>query len=485
MRKKTIAMLAVFCMVIMSVTLMFTGCNKKSAQEKVKITGQAKAGETLDQTALRVAKQVAKGKDITLHVLVTWDAPGTALTKLIPDWEKETGVKVKTEPLSTLEMAQKVNLELSSGEPEYDIIQYDGYIRKPVIENPGVMNLDPYLEKYPFDFKGLVNTKAEFWGVADDGSHRALPFYWCNYVYVYRKDLLDNDKEKAAFKKKYGYDYDVEAITWDKSYKDIAEFFTRDTNKDRKVDLWGTAEMFAPYAAGDTFMIRYLNYWDNDKPFLADAKAGTCTLDDKYTLAVFKDLAEIIKKKHIIPEILQTDWASILGTFGSGRCVLAGQYAPTWMPLQSPKSEFKYSGPDKVGFIPSPGTEGKIRMSQDSGWISLITKNSKNPELAYLFILWAASEKIDRAMAMTTLHNPIRAATYKDAEVVKANPIFESMFRYPEGFYTVPDHLIYEEEQLIISNAMQALANGDITPDKAVKKIVDEVNAKWAEIKQK
>jgi len=215
MRKKTIAILAVFCMGMLSVTLMFTGCNKKSAQEKVKITGQAKAGETLDQTALRVAKQVAKGKDITLHVLVTWDAPGTALTKLIPDWEKETGVKVKTEPLSTLEMAQKVNLELSSGEPEYDIIQYDGYIRKPVIENPGVMNLDPYLEKYPFDFKGLVNTKAEFWGVADDGSHRALPFYWCNYVYVYRKDLLDNDKEKAAFKKKYGYEYDVHAITWD------------------------------------------------------------------------------------------------------------------------------------------------------------------------------------------------------------------------------------------------------------------------------
>jgi len=65
---------------------------------------------------------------------------------------------------------------------------------------------------------------------------------------------------------------------------------------------------------------------------------------------------------------------------------------------------------------------------------------------------------------MTTLHNPIRAATYKDAEVLKANPIFKSEFLHPKGFYTVPDHLIYNEEQLILSNAMQAVANGDLTP---------------------
>jgi multiple sugar transport system substrate-binding protein len=478
--KKT---LIVLCVLLLAVSLIAVGAKKKEKAPRLEGSGP-KAGETLDQTAVRVAKELAKGKDITLHVLLTWDAPGTALTKVIPMWEEATGIKVKTEPLSTLEMEQKVNLELSSGSPEYDIIQYDNYIRKPVVENPNVLNLDPYLKKYDYHFETLVNPKAEFWAVADDGTHRALPFYWCNYVLAYRKDLIDNPKEKAAFKKKYGYDYDIANLAWDKSYKDLAAFFTRDTNKDGKVDLWGTAEMFAPYAAGDTFMIRYINYWKAGKPYIFDVKSGKCTLNDQYTLDVFKDLMDVVKAGDMIPEILQTDWASILGTFGSGRCAMAHQYAPTWMPLQSPSSDFVCSGPDKVGYTQVPGMKGVPKASIDSGWISFITKNSKLPEIAYLFILWSASDKVDKAMAMTTLHNPIRAATYKDAEVIKANPIFEAMFLNP-NFVGVPGLLIYAETQLIISNAMQALVNGDVDIKGAQGRIVSEIEAKWAEVTQK
>ncbi len=483
MRKRLKLVLVVVISIVLASTLVYAKSSKKKAGEAKGAVGKALPGETLDQSAIRMAKELAKGKSITLHVLVTWDAPGTAVTKVIPEWEQATGVKIRTEPLSTLEMEQKVNLELSSGQPEYDIIQYDGYIRKPLLENPGVMNLDPFLEKYPFNFDGLVNTKAELWGVNDAGAHVAIPFYWCNFVYVYRKDLMGDPKEKAAFKKKYGYDYDPDNLTWDKSYRDLAEFFTRDTDGDGKIDFWGTAEMFAPYAAGDTYMARYLNYWDGGKPYLSDPKTGKCTINDKAGVAVFKDLSFLIKKGYMIPEILQTDWASILGTFGSGRCAMAGQYAPTWMPLQSASSDFPISGPDKVGFTALPGMKGKQRTSQDAGWLSFITKNSKNQELAYLFILWAGSDKIDKAMAMTTLHNPIRAATYKDAEVLKANPIFNAEFLHPKGFYTVPDHLIYNEEQLILSNAMQAVANGDLTPEEGVKKVSSEIEAKWQEIK--
>ena len=42
---------------------------------------------------------------------------------------------------------------------------------------------------------------------------------------VYRRDLFDDPKEKAAFKGKYGYDLAAPA-TYDQ-LRDIAEFFTR------------------------------------------------------------------------------------------------------------------------------------------------------------------------------------------------------------------------------------------------------------------
>ncbi len=441
------------------------------------------ADEAMDAVATRAAKDLAKGKDITLRVILTWDAPGEALIKMIPLWEAATGIKVKAEKLSTLELSQKVNLELSSGKPEYDVIQYDRYIHKPILENPNVLNLDPFIKKYNPHFETMM-PGVEEWGIADDGTHRMLPFYWCTYTMVYRRDLFEDPKEQAAFQKKYGYKLDVNNLTFDKSYKDAAEFFTRDTNGDGKIDLWGTAEMLAPYAAGDTFMGHYLNYWKKDKPYLADPKKGKATFNDSAARAALKDLLEVNKKGYLIPEALQTDWASILGVFGSGRVAMALQYTPTWVPLQSPNSEFKVSGLDKVGFSHIPGVTGHPRSTLSCGWVEFIPKNSPIPEIAYLFMLWAGSEKIDRAMAMTTLHNPVRQATYKDPEVLKANPSFQVEFLHKEGQYGTPMHLVYEEEQLILSNAMAAVAGGKSSLDDALNTAEKEINAKWAEVKK-
>ncbi len=275
------------------------------------------------------------GQDITIRTALTWDAPGQALEKVIPLWVKATGIKVKVERISTLEMSQKVNLELSSGSPEFDMIQYDKYIYKPILENPAVLDLDPLMKQFPFHFEGMM-TGQDKWGVADDGTNRMVPFYWCTYTGVYRKDLLDDPQEHAAFKAKYGYDFDVNNLTLDKSYKDVAAFFTRDTKHDGKIDLWGDGEMGAAYAAGDTFMARYINYWTANKAYLFDPKTGKATFNDPAARAALKDLMDIVNKGWMIPEMLQTDWSSILGVFGSGKCAMALCYDPTWVAVQSP-----------------------------------------------------------------------------------------------------------------------------------------------------
>jgi multiple sugar transport system substrate-binding protein len=442
-------------------------------------------GESMDEMATRVAKALANGKKIELHVLLTWDPPGQALIKVIPIWEEATGIKVFTEPLSTIEMSQKVNLELASGEPEYDIIQYDRWIHKPVLENPNVLNLDPYIDRWDPEFDTML-PGLEDWGIADDGTHRGFVMWPGMYIMVYRADMINDPKEKAAFKAKYGYDYDIENLTWDKSYKDLAEFFTRDTDNDGNIDFWGTCEMFAPYAAGDTYMSRYLNYWDiNSYPdYLSDPKTGTCLLNDSVGKAVFQDLIDVVQAGHMVPEILQTDWGAILGSFSSGRCAMAFQYGATWYPIQVESSDFKISGPDQVGFAHIPGIEGKPRSTMNCGWISFVTGNTDIPEIAYLFMLWRSSPKIDREMALTSLHGPLRKATYADPEVIEVNPTFKAQFEYSENLYTTPAHLIYEEENLILSNHMAAVASEEETIAQALKNICNEINDKWREVMQ-
>jgi len=493
------AIIAIVLILAMATTLSLIVCKTTEVEKAEEVEQATETQETaeeveeaieetvdpempMDELAITEAKKLAEGKDITLNVMITWDPPGTALIGVIPQWEEATGIKIKYEQLSTIEASQKINLELSSGQSEYDMFMYDGYIRKPILENENVLSLDEFNEKWPLRFDTMIPGNKES-TLNDAGNIKGVPFFWCSFIMTYRKDLVENPNELAAFKEKYGYDLDIDNLTWDKSYKDVAEFFTRDTDNDGEIDLWGTSEMFAPYAAGDTLIARYLNYWTEDKAFLSDPETGESTIRDDEMGAAFTDMKEVVDNKWIVPDHLQIDWAAILGSFGSGRSAMAFQYAPSWGPIQAETPDFPISGPDLVGFTQIPGMEGHQRSAQTCSWISHINANSNNTELVYLFLLWATSEKMDKEMAKTSLHNPVRTATYEDPEIVALNPTFKAEFMYPEGFLYIPDHLIFEEEILIISNAMAEMSAGTITEsDEFIEKIATGTEAKWAEV---
>ena len=70
-----------------------------------------------------------------------------------------------------------------------------------------------------------------------DGDVFGVPMEAFVKVYLYRKDLFDDPKNKEAFKAKYGYD--LAPAKDHKQYRDIAEFFTQ-WGKDNDQELWGT-----------------------------------------------------------------------------------------------------------------------------------------------------------------------------------------------------------------------------------------------------
>ncbi len=70
---------------------------------------------------------------------------------------------------------------------------------------------------------------------------------------MYRQDLFDDPKEKAAFKAKYGYDLALPETY--SQLRDIAEFFTRPDQKLFGVGLYGSEDYDACTSA-------YLNlFW--------------------------------------------------------------------------------------------------------------------------------------------------------------------------------------------------------------------------------
>ena len=103
---------------------------------------------------------------------------------------------------------------------------------------------------------------------------------------MYRRDLFDDPKEKAAFKGKYGYDLAAPA-TYDQ-LRDIAEFFTRPDQKSFGIALYGSEDYDARTSAFlNLFWSFGAELWD---PKTSKAEGYINSPHAKKALSFFKEL---------------------------------------------------------------------------------------------------------------------------------------------------------------------------------------------------
>src|SRR4029453_2978126 len=99
---------------------------------------------------------------------------------------------------------------------------------------PGLAPLDDLFTSDVKDdlFGGLVSESQ------GDDTFVGMPVWTNSEILFYRTDLFEDPKNMADFEAKYGYPL-AAPTTWDE-YRDVAEFFTRDTDGDGTIDLYGT-----------------------------------------------------------------------------------------------------------------------------------------------------------------------------------------------------------------------------------------------------
>ncbi|MFN3699673.1 MAG: extracellular solute-binding protein, partial [Dictyoglomus sp.] len=141
----------------------------------------------------------------TINVLVWDDAHTKAVATLIPEFEKTTGIKVNFIALPTRSVLEKAAIGISMDKSDYDLVAVD----EPFVPQFGDL-LVPYT-LWPtgkvfrkVDLNEIVEgaVRAANWG----GVARGLPVNGNVYVFIYRKDLVEDPKNKEEFKKKYGYE---------------------------------------------------------------------------------------------------------------------------------------------------------------------------------------------------------------------------------------------------------------------------------------
>jgi ABC-type glycerol-3-phosphate transport system substrate-binding protein len=340
----------------------------------------------------------------TVHILME-NVPDTQFVKdQLPEFKAKTGIDVDIEAISYIDMHSKLVPQLSSPQGSYDAIVVDFYWVAEFTQAGWLMPLDDLIKRDNVDTSVYLPALMNLVGQVN-GATYMLPFYNYSMGIIYRKDLVADPKEQAAFKAKYGIDLKI-PTTWDE-YRKQVEFFSRDTNGDGKLDFFGTVNQGQ---RGDCISMQWSNYLYanggqyHDKNWKAtfNSEAGIKAVEDYKT--------DIAKHGPTGAESYCFDEAS--NVFGQGKTYSFVTFNILLSGFNDPKSSQVVG---KADIAPNPG--GGL----NGGWGWAIPNSSPDKDAAWTFIKWIESKEI---VKKRTLEGgaPTQAWEFDDPEIVAKRP---------------------------------------------------------------
>ena len=271
----------------------------------------ARAGIAAATTLVTVAALAACGvgdggdaSDAADSLTVVVEGGGKLELQPIADlYKEETGTTVKLVELPYAGLYDRISSELSSGSPTFDVAALDAIWLSAFAD--GVAPLDDlYTDDVKEDlFEGLI-TEAQV-----DGRFVGMPVWTNSEILFYRTDLFEDPANQADFEAKYGYP--LAAPTDWEQYRDVAEFFTRDTDGDGQVDLYGTDVK----GAVETEWLATVSQ-AGEEHMVLDAESGDVTIADAEHLEALDYYTSLLP--YAPSGASQLDWAGSQNLFYQG-----------------------------------------------------------------------------------------------------------------------------------------------------------------------
>jgi len=384
-----------------------------------------------------------------------------AAIRLIPEFEKETGIKVEVDQLQYMRLHEKQVLELSKAVVDYDVIGWVCMWKTEYVQAGFLSELEPFFEDktlaYPdYDFEDLVPAYVDNTGrvggtkiyMGGPGSKLyGIPFAAETSFCAYRKDLFE----------KYGF-------TAPDTYSDIRKY-----QKFFAENEPGVYGLTMRGAAGHQANAAWLTHGD---PF------GAKVFDDNWN-PIFNNQASIdtlnfMKEvvKYGPPGITGFGFDDMLNAFLQG---IAALYIDSNAIAGMSRDPAKSKVIDKVGYALHP--KEKTRLSETGGWGIGIPAKAKNKGAAFLFIQWMTTKESDRKI-LADGGQPFRMSTVYDPVLQQKYPEFEVFAEQLQ--YADPDWrpIIAEWSEINVQYmgvAVSQVLTGEKQPKEAMDAIVEPV----------
>ena len=363
----------------------------------------------------RYAKYAGKTVTINIPAHPHYDA----MTKLLPEFTKETGIKVEIDKLAIGRLKEKQLLEMAKPQGDYDLACYivmwkTEYVSKNLVQPLDTFFNNPALADPAYDMKDVIPIYLENLGLvggpkgylAGPGAKLyGLPYGAETSVLAYRRDVF----AKLNLKVPETYDDFSKALRVLKDQSGMGALASRGQAGHQCVHAW----------------LLHLN------------PMGGRIFDDNWK-PVFNDKAGVAALK-FLQDVVATGPAGIAG-YGQGESNTAFLQGQAAMYLDSTSFAGVVNDPARskvagnVSWALHPA--GVKRASQSGGLGLTIPKNAKNADAGFLLMQWLTSKQQDKAV--TKLGGaPTRNSTMADADLVRQYPEF---ITFKEALkYSAPD----------------------------------------------
>ena len=351
---------------------------------------------------INTAKELVNGKNVTLTILQPKGSFGN-IKPIGELFQKQTGIAIKYVEASLDEINAKILAQSLSSQSLYDLALPATFGLPDLIESNAIRPLDEYVAKYePHDLKdGMLHSvgdyyKGKFYGYQTDGD---------TYLMFYNKSWLESDEENANFRKQFGYDLKI-PDTW-QQLDQMIKFFNRPTENKFGGALFRNKDYLAWEWWSRFHAKGYFPFDDELKPQI-NSNGGV------------EALTELINvSEYLYPQATTNGLFDNWEAFSQGNIFCNIGWGGTQKYLNGPDSKIR----NNLLFGPTPGgyIDDKFLKAAyfNWGWNYTVSTKSHEPELAYLFSLYACSPEISTIAVQYRegYFDPFRVEHYDDQKI--------------------------------------------------------------------
>lgn len=385
----------------------------------------------------------------SLNVSTMDGLPLELLTMVTPAFEEETGAKVYFDAGFYSDAHAKAMINLAAGTGAYDLVNWGTEFSAELYQY--LEPLDDYIAKDDPGVDDFIPTIADM--MKYDGHWYALPYRITAFALAYRKDLFEENG--------------ITKIDTMEDLKDAAKKLTQDTDGDGKIDQWGLAligdpRMLSVYT--NSFIWAYgTDYFDEDWKPLTNSKEFIQAIDTYASLFEYS-----------VPGSGVFSDDEVLTAMQQGRAAMSVLESPYITKMQDKDLSQVW---DKIAVLPTPAVSPDINSNYVWTAGHGIAKDSKNKELAYLYLKHLVKPESVMEMSKIGGNLPVRVSIFEDPimdEIIPGFSAYKEVVKKGRSAFSLPEggeiFMVYGEE---VSNVIAGIKTAQQAADDMTERILE------------